>query len=75
MLGYDDLCQTAQVLAGLLIVVDMVVLRTVDEANHIGVLLDGTGLTKVAQLRCLALDTRTRFHAAVQLRERDDRDV
>ena len=75
MLGDDDLCQSAQVLTGLVIVVQVVVLGSVDEAYEVGILLDGTRLTQVGQLRRFAFDTLPRFDTTVELREGDDRDV
>ena len=75
MLGDDDLGQSAQVFARLVIAVDVVILRTVDETNHIGILLNRTGLAQVAQLRRFTLYALTRFDTTVQLRERDNRDV
>ena len=46
-----------------------------DETYHIGILLDGSGFTKVAQLRALALFSFTILHTTVQLRQGDDRDI
>ena len=50
VLGYDNLRHAAQVCAvgGS---INLVIFGTVDEAHHIGILLDGSGLAKVAQLR------------------------
>ncbi len=50
-----------------------IVLRTVYEAHHVGILLDGTGLTEVAELRTLVFGAR--FHATVELRQGDDGQV
>ena len=69
----DDLCQTAEVFTGLVIVIEVVVLGSVDEADHVGILLDGTGLTQVRELRRLAFHTLTGLDTTVELREGDDR--
>ena len=67
MLGYDNLTQPAEVFVRLLVVVDMVVFRTVDKAYDIRILLNSTRLTQVAQLRLLAVYSRSTFHGAAQL--------
>ena len=46
VLGDDDLCHATQVVA-CFILIDMVVLRTVNEDHHIRILLNGSGLTQV----------------------------
>ena len=43
--------------------------------NHIGILLDGTRLTQVAQLRAFTLESFTIFHVTTQLRQRQDRNI
>ena len=75
MLGDDDLCQTAQILAGLVVVIEVVILRSVDETYEVGILLDSTRLTEVSQLRGLAFHALTRLDTTVELREGDDGDV
>src|SRR5690606_5160309 len=47
-------------------------LLAVDEHDHVGVLLDGPGLAQVRQLRAVI---GPRVDGAVELRERDDRDL
>ena len=54
VLCYDDFRHTAQVTA-IGRSINLVIFGTVDEANHIGILLDGTGFTKVTQLGTLAI--------------------
>ena len=63
------------IFSGLVIVIKMIVLGAVDEANQVGVLLNRSGLTKVAQLRSLTFHTLTRLYTTVELREGDDGDV
>ena len=46
VLGDDDLCHATQVVA-CFILIDVVVLRTVNEDDHIRILLNGSGLTQV----------------------------
>ena len=46
-----------------------------DEAHHIGILLNGSGLAKVAQLRTLALFSLTVLYTTVQLRQGDNGNV
>ena len=43
--------------------------------HHIGILLDGSRLTKVAQLRTLAFKTLTILHSTIQLRQSEYGDV
>ena len=71
MLGYDDLRHTVQV-ASLVVLEDMVVFWSVDEEHHVGILLDGSRLTEVAQLWSFSFKTFTRLHATVQLTECED---
>ena len=74
MLGYDNLRHTTQV-ATIVVLIDMVVLRTVDEQHHIGILLDGSRLTQVGQLRTFALQSLTTLNTTVQLRQRQDGNI
>ena len=74
MLGHDDLGDAREGVAAL-VFEDLVILRAVDEADHVRVLLDGARLTQVGQLRALPLDALARLHATVELREGDDGDV
>ena len=66
MLGNDNLRHTTKV-AAVLILIDMIVLRTMHEKHHIRILLDGTRLTQVTQLRTLSLKTFTGLDTTVQL--------
>jgi hypothetical protein len=43
-----------------------------EQADHVGILLDGTGFTKVGKHRALAFSG---LHGTVELSEHDDRDV
>ena len=52
----------------------VVVVVAVDEADVVGVLLDGARLAEVRELRALAL-LAARLDGAVELRERDDREA
>ena len=54
VLGDDELGQAADVVALGVLVGAGIVLGTVDEAHDVGILLDGTRLTQVTQLRALA---------------------
>ena len=74
VLGNDDLCHAMQV-ATVIILIDMVVLGTVNEDDHIGILLDGSRLTKVAELGALALETFTTLHTTIQLTECQDGNI
>ena len=42
MLGYDELTDTTQVFTCLRIRIDLIVLRAVNEANDVGILLDSS---------------------------------
>ena len=53
----------------------MIILGAVYEEHHIGILLDGSRLTKVGQLRTLTLQTLTVLNRTVKLRESEDRNV
>ena len=66
MLGYDNLGYAPEVVM-VVVLVNLVILRTVDEAYYVGILLDGTRLAQVTQLRTLALIPLAALHAAVQL--------
>ena len=46
-----------------------------DKANHIRILLDRSGFTKVGQLRTFSFSSLTAFHTTVQLRKCDNRDI
>ena len=76
MLGDDELGQTLDVVAVAVFLGAGVVFGTVDEADHIGILLDGSRLTQVGELRPLGLlavlVVATRLDATVQLRQGDD---
>ena len=74
MLGNNYLCEADEGVSAL-VLGDFVIFGTVDEADHIGILLDGTGFAEVGELRTLALGALTGFDATVQLREGDNRDV
>ena len=74
VLCYDDFRHTAQVTA-IGRSINLVIFGTVNEAHHIGILLDGTGFTKVTQLGTLAFLAFTVLHTTVQLRQSDDRNV
>ncbi len=74
MLGDDKLSNTDKRIA-LLIFCQFIILRTVDEADHIGILLDSTRLTQVGELRSFAVDVPlARLYATIELGEGDDRD-
>ena len=66
MLGDDNLSYAVKVIV-VVVLIDLVVLRTVNEAYDIGILLNGTGLTQVTKLRALALITLTALNATVKL--------
>ena len=66
MLGNDNLCHAVQV-ASIVVLIDVLILRTVYEQHHIGILLDGSRLTQVAQLRSLTLQALTTLDTTVQL--------
>ena len=74
MLGNDNLRHATKVVA-LLIVQNMIILRTMHKQHHIGILLDGSRLTKVAQLRTLAFKTLTILNSTVQLRQSEYGDI
>ena len=74
VLGDDDFRHTVQVVP-LFVLVNLVIFGAMDKTNHIGILLDGSGFTQVAQLRTLAVDTLTVLHPTVQLAQRNNRYV
>ena len=53
----------------------MVILGAVYEEHHVGILLNGSRLTKVGQLRTLTLQTLTVLDSTVELRKSEDRYV
>ena len=55
VLSHDDLTQTTEILARLIIIINTIVLGAVDETYHIRILLNRTRLTQVGELRFLAL--------------------
>ena len=61
VLGDDDLRHAMQVVS-LFILIDVIIFRTVNNEYHIGILLDGSGFTEVAQLRSLSFETFTVLH-------------
>ncbi len=61
VLGDDDLRHTMKVVS-LFILIDVIILRTMNEEYHIGILLDGSGFTEVAQLWSLSFETLTVFY-------------
>ena len=74
MLGDDNLCHAMQVVS-FLVLIDMVILGTMYKEHHVGILLDGSRFTQIAQLGTLSLQTLTVFHRTVELRERQDGDI
>ena len=50
-----------------LILINVIVLWTVYKDDHISILLDGSRLTQIRQLRTLAVESLTTLHATVQL--------
>src|SRR5664279_3262167 len=62
LLGDDEIGQPFQVLA-----IALVHFFAEDEAYEIGILLDGSGIAEIAQLRFVI--AHTRFRSAAQLRE------
>ena len=71
MLGNDKLRQAANVVATGVFARLGVVFRAVNKAHNVGVLLDGTRLTEVGELRTLAVGAV--FNATVKLRQRNHR--
>ena len=74
MLGDNNLRHTMQV-ATIIILIDMIILRTVYEKHHIGILLDGSWLTQVTQLRTLTFQSLTTFHTTIELWQCQNRNV
>ena len=74
MFGDNDFGQTDKRVP-FRVLIYFVVLGTVYEANHIGVLLDCTRFTQVGQLRTLSFFSGTGFDATVQLRKGDNGDI
>ena len=50
-----------------------VILRTIQEEHHIGILLNRAGFTQVGQHRAFA--SATGFHSAIQLRQDNHRHI
>ena len=65
MLGYDDFSLSAQIATGF-VLKDFVVFRSMDKQHHVGILLNGTGLTQVGKLGAFVA-ALTIFHATVEL--------
>ena len=74
MLRHDKLSHAADIPVLSVCSRTRIIFRTVDKANNIGILLDGTRLTKVAQLRTLVAVVAF-LHLTAQLRQCDYRDV
>ena len=74
MLGNDDLGHTAKV-APVLVLIDVIILRTVYKQHHVGILLDSSRLAQVGQLGTLALQTLTTLDTTVQLAQSQDRHI
>ena len=74
MLGYHNFRHTAKVVTAI-ILINLIIFRTVNKAHHIGILLDGTGFTKGAQLRTFTIDTFTTFHTTIQLWQGYNRNI
>ena len=53
----------------------MIVFGAVDEEHHVGILLDGSRLTQVAELRTLSFESLARLNATVKLAERENGNV
>ena len=54
---------------------DVVVFGAVDEEHHVGILLNGSRLTQVAQLRALAFKAVAVFYCSVELGKGEHGDV
>ena len=74
VLGYDNLRHTVQV-SSVLVLIDVIVLGTMHEEHHVGILFDGSRFAQVAQLRAFALKSFARLHSTVQLTQCQYRDV
>ena len=66
MFGNDDFGHATQV-ASFVILIDFVVFRTMDEAHHVGILLDGSRFAEVAQLGAFAIVSIALLHSTVEL--------
>ena len=66
VLGNNYLCHTMKV-TSVLILINVIVLWTVYKDDHISILLDGSRLTQIRQLRTLAVESLTTLHTTVQL--------
>ena len=56
VLGNDDLRHAMKV-SSVFVLIDMIVFGTVNKKHHVGILLDGSRLAKVAELRSFSLKT------------------
>ena len=61
--------------ATIVVLIDMVILRAMNEQYHVGILLDGSRLTQVRQLRALTFQSLTALNTTVKLTERQDRNI
>ena len=61
--------------ASVIILIDMIVLRTVYEQYHVGILLDGSRLTQVTQLWALSFQSLTALNTTVQLTQCQDGNI
>ena len=61
--------------AAIIILVDMIILWAMDEDDHICILLNGTGFTKVGELGALAFESFTTLHTTIQLTQRQNGNV
>ena len=74
MLGYDNLGHAVKV-AAFLVLIDVIVFGTMDEEHHVGILLYGSRLAEVAELRTLAFKALAGLYSTVELTEGEDGDV
>ena len=68
VLGYDELGHAAHVVF-VFVLIYLVVLGTVDEADYVCILLDCSRLAQVTELRAFAVDTFAALVITVELRE------
>ena len=68
VLGYDDLCLAVQIVS-FFVLKYSVVFRSMHKEHQVGILLNGSRLAQVAQLRAFALYAIALLHRTVQLRE------
>ena len=68
MLGDDNLRHTNQGIAPFVFRY-LIIFRTMNEAYHVGVLLNGAGLAQIGQLGTLSLRSLPGLYATVQLRQ------